>query len=176
MCFLWTAIVLASDLVTSASLSGRDQATCLNHCLPPSECRLFRCLPCLLSHVTLVCHVRSCGFSLTVLTVFVDLTSFWCAMVVVRRAGPCKKKEGFPTGLWTLSRLLYEPRFGMSFSHEGPLNKSYHLLLGVIESYAYSGYMLCSRLVFSKYLHQVLQVGCSILSFASTVSVCCLTQ
>ncbi len=39
MRFLWTAAVFASDPVTAASLTGRDQATCLNHYLAPSERR-----------------------------------------------------------------------------------------------------------------------------------------
>ncbi len=56
--------VFASDPVTAASLSGQDRATCLNRYLPPSERRLFCCLPCLRSHQprvmrNSVCPVRA---------------------------------------------------------------------------------------------------------------------
>ncbi len=44
------------------------------------------------------------GITLTVRPVFGNRTSFSCAMVVVRRAGPCRNKD-FPTGLRTLSWL-----------------------------------------------------------------------
>ncbi|XP_016324573.1 receptor-type tyrosine-protein phosphatase C-like [Sinocyclocheilus anshuiensis] len=57
----------------------------------------------------------------------------------------------------------------LASSQAGPLNKSYRRLLGVVERYVYSGYMLCSRLVFSKYLRQVLQSGCSVLSLPNAV-------
>ncbi|XP_058636471.1 C-type mannose receptor 2-like isoform X1 [Onychostoma macrolepis] len=39
----------------------------------------------------------------------------------------------------------------------------------MVERYVYSGYMLCCRLVFSKYLRQVLQAGRSVLSLPSVV-------
>ncbi len=49
------------------------------------------------------------------------------------------------------------------------LNKGYRLLLSMVERYVYSEYMLCSRLVFSEYLRQVLQAGRSVLGYLSAV-------
>ncbi len=55
---------------------------------------------------TSVCPVRAFWiYTLTVRSAFGNLTSFLCAMVVVRRAGPCQNRD-VPTGLWTLSRLF----------------------------------------------------------------------
>ncbi len=42
------------------------------------------------------------------------------------------------------------------------------------EKYVYSAYMLCSRLVFSEYLHQVLQAGRSVLGLCGWVTDSCL--
>ncbi len=53
--------------------------------------------------------------------------------------------------------------------HFTSLNKGYHLLLSMVEKYVYSAYMLCSRLVFSEYLRQVLHAGHSVLGLLSAV-------
>ncbi len=78
-----------------------------------SECRLFICLPCLLSHrphwmrtLRLRCDPSGLlGFTSTVRPAFGNLTSSSWDTVVVQKAGPFQSR-GFPTGLWTLSRLL----------------------------------------------------------------------
>ncbi len=76
----------------------------------------FHCLPSCPSHrprvtrmLRLRCASRLWGFTLTARTAFGNLTSFSCAMVVERRAGPCHNRE-FLTGLWTLSRLLIQAK------------------------------------------------------------------
>ncbi len=75
----------------------------------PSKCRLFLCLPCLLSHrprwmrtLRLRCAPSGLwGFTSTVRPAFGNLTSYSCATVAVRKAGPFQNR-GFPTELWTL--------------------------------------------------------------------------
>ncbi len=87
--------------MTAASLSGRDRATCLNHYLPPSECRLFHCLPCLPSHqprVTRRFRLRCApsglwGLTSTVQPAFGNLANFSCAMVVVRKGLTVSKQR-----------------------------------------------------------------------------------
>ncbi len=96
----------------------------LNHYPPSSERRPFRFLPCLLSHwlhVMRTLRFRCApsglwGFTLTVRPAFGNLTSFSCAMADKRRAGPYQNR-GFPTVLWTLSRLLIRAKVWNRLSH-----------------------------------------------------------
>ncbi len=159
------------------SLSGRDWVTCLNHYLPPSERRRFRCHPLLLSHLPhrvqmprLQCALSGLwGFTLTVQPVFGNRTIFLCAMVVVRRAEPCRNKDCH-TGLWTLSQRHMQAKVWKTPSaHQRPFNEGYRFLLDVVKRYVYSRYLLGSRLVFAEYLRQVLQAGRLVLSLPSAV-------
>ncbi len=92
---------------------------------------MFHCLSGLLnhrSHVMRTLRFRCApsglwGFTSTVQPAFGNLTSFSCAMVVVRRAGPYQNR-GFPTRLWTLSRLLirakvWNARFTLGPTQQG---------------------------------------------------------
>ncbi len=95
------------------------------------------------------------GFTSAVRPVFGNLTSYLVCYGGVRRA---ISKQRLPTGLWTLSRLLIRARVRNAPFTLGSTQQGYRLLC-VVERYVYSGYMLCSRLVFSEYLCQVLQAG-----------------
>ncbi len=81
--FLWIATVFASDPVTAASLSGRDRATCLNHYLPPSETRLFLCLPSHRPHVTQTLRHGCCP--VRALRIYIDLSASFRVLWFVRR-------------------------------------------------------------------------------------------
>ncbi len=54
---------------------------------------------------TSVCPIRPLRITSIVRPAFDNLTSYSCATVVVREAGPFQNR-GFPTGLWTLLQLL----------------------------------------------------------------------
>ncbi len=93
---------------------------------------------------------------------FVQISPIWPAFRVLwwLSEGP----GHFPTGLWTLSRLLIQAKVWNALCTLGPTQQG-----TIIKRYVYSGYMLNSRLVFSEYLRQVLQAGHSVLSLPSAV-------
>ncbi len=101
---------------------------------------------------------------------FGQLSAIWPAIlyatVVVRRA---VSKQGLPTGLWTLSRLLIRAKVWNAPFILGSTQQGLSPSVRGWERYVYSGYMLCSRLVFSEYLCQVLQAGRSVLGLLSAV-------
>ncbi len=115
--FLWTATVFASDPVTAASLSGRDWATCLNHYLPPSETRLFLCLPSHCPHVTQTLRHGCCP--VRALRIYIDLSASFRVLWFVRRVRPCQNRD-FPTVLWMLSRLLIRAKVWNALCTLGP--------------------------------------------------------
>ncbi len=158
--------------------------------LPPSERRLFRCLPCHLSHrprVMQTLRLRCAqsglwGFTLTVRPAFGNLTNFSCAMVVVRRAGPCQNRD-FPTGLWTLSRPLIR-------ALECPLHIKAHSTRAIASSWAWSRCMSIQDICFAAgwssqntfarfYKLDVQSLASQVLSvsdwfmFAISIHVCC---
>ncbi len=108
--------------MTAASFSNRDWATCLNHYLPPSERRLFSLSS--ESSTFALCRRSDSVFPVRALRIHIDHSASFrqsdqLFVATCAKAGPYQNR-GFPTGLWTLSRLLIRAKVWNALFTLGP--------------------------------------------------------